>query len=174
MLCIDRMSIHSPTIAALAVSALLLSQAATPAAQRPEPPAVHGPLTIEAIQVAPAGPASSPLRRLSVTIANRGEDAVSRIAFIVKINGRPIDAYAHTRFLNVVAPGQADLRLYNFWVAEPGRTPAAPSEVEVTIAAADRVAHEEGPDRVSTWTSRGAVSGLPASKRIVVPVQGER
>jgi len=164
------MLIHSPTLAALAVAALVLSQAQTPPPQAE--PAARTAITLDAIQVAPAGPASSPLCRLSVRLVNHGERTASRFKFTVTINGRTVDAYTRTRFLNTIAPGQSvDLRLYNFWAAEPPQRPTAPTNVEVTLTAAEWVTREDAPGGIATWIPQGAVAGLPPLKRLVIPAQ---
>lgn len=154
--------------------ALLAQEEAPPeaAAETPEPL-----LALEAVKVEgpPTGEAPGPetLVRLTVSIANRGEEIASALVFQVTVADQELPVYRDQVFLKAIPPGETtELRLYNFWTGETGRPAPAdgklPVEVTLTEARWTEVVDEEG---VEVWKPLGPVEGLPVSASTVVTLK---
>lgn len=159
------------TVPAFAVSAQ--EEAPPPEAEAPEPL-----LSLEAVTVegpptgAPLGLES--LARLTVSIANRGEEIASSLVFTVTVAGRELPVYRNQVFLKAIPPGgTTELALYNFWTGETGRPAPADGKlpVEVTLTEARWTEVSEDDDGVEVWTPLGPVVGLPVSASTVVTLK---
>jgi hypothetical protein len=128
-------------------------------------------LTLDRVRLTPSSPAEGALCQLAIAMTNHGAQAVSRFRLQVKINGRTVDAYALTRYLQTIEPGQTrELRLFNLR-AERGETGSL--RVDVAILGADYVMAAADPDGVRTWRSEKPVPGLPASAQTSVAFKGK-
>lgn len=156
-------------ITALAVLSLLLVAIAV-YAQEPEgeaPPM----LSIEEIVVEPSKPAADTLCRLSVKIANQGEEIASQLGFQVKLNGQELVVYGNQLFMYPLAPGAtSEVKLYNFWTTETSRSMPADGKlnVEVALTEARWMSIEDDDEGVEVWTPLGDVTGLPVSNRVTL------
>ena len=169
------------SLPALAVLLIVLASA-LPAQDEAPPPeaAAEAPeplLALEAVKVEgpPTGEAPGPetLVRLTVSIANRGEEIASALVFQVTVAGQELPVYRDQVFLKAIPPGETtELRLYNFWTGETGRPAPAdgklPVEVTLTEARWTEVVDEEG---VEVWKPLGPVEGLPVSASTVVTLK---
>lgn len=168
--------------AALALAVLLTAPAATLSAQEEAPPpeaeAPEPLLSLEEVTVegpptgAPLGPES--LARLTVSIANRGEEIASSLVFTVTVAGHELPVYRNQVFLKAIPPGgTTELALYNFWTGETGRPAPADGKlpVEVTLTEARWTEVAEDDDGVEVWTPLGPVEGLPVSASTVVTLK---
>lgn len=143
------------------------------AEEAPKPVPATG-VSIHEIVLEPSAPTATTLCRLKVKLGNTHEQPVSMLRFAVKVSGQDLTVYGNQVFLQAIpAGGNTELKLYNFWVSETGR--AAPADgkltVEVTLLEAQKM--KIGPDAegVETWEPIGAVTGLPISKSISVPLK---
>lgn len=168
----------NPLVPALAACLFLLLAAAPGRAQEAPPgPEVEAPeplLTLESVSVRGPVEGESPgvdsLARLSVRIANRGEEIASAFAFTVEVAGHELPVYEKQVFLKPVPPGETvELALYNFWTSETGRPAPAGGKltVEVTLREA-RWMRRTVKEEVEVWTPLGAVEGLPVTASTVV------
>ena len=119
----------------------------------------------------PPGPES--LVRLTVAIANRGERIASALVFRVEVAGQELPVYRNQVFLKAIPPGgTTELRLYNFWTGETGRSAPADGKLAVVVTLEEaswmEVADEEG---VEVWKPLGAVEGLPVTASTVVALK---
>ncbi|HSL82407.1 MAG TPA: hypothetical protein VLF66_06490 [Thermoanaerobaculia bacterium] len=167
---------------ALLALAVLFTLAPAASAQEEPPPgdgeAPQPLLTLAGVKVegpvAGEAPGPESLVRLTVEIANRGEEIASALVFTVTVAGQPLPVYEKQVFLKAIPPGGAtELRLYNFWTGETGRPAPADGKlpVEVTLTEArwmDVSTDEEG---VEVWKPLGDVEGLPASASTVVSLE---
>jgi hypothetical protein len=150
------------------LSCAVLSSSALPSQDSPSD---RETVTLEAIQITPAAPSTASLCHLLVTIANHGTHPASRFRFVVKINGRSVDAYADALYLQPVAPGRsADFRLYNFWSTETLRAPQPTMQVEVALVRGSWV-KSEVVSGVTTWSATDSITGLPSTKRVAIPLK---
>ena len=157
----------------LAVPAAIAQEEAPPAGKPPAPL-----LTLAGVKVEGPVPGEAPgpesLVRLTVEIANRGEEIASALVFTVTVAGQPLPVYEKQVFLKAIPPGgTTELRLYNFWTGETGRPAPADGKlpVEVTLTEArwmDVSTDEEG---VEVWKPLGEVEGLPVSASTVVALE---
>lgn len=107
---------------------------------------------------------------MAIAVTNHGAQPASRFRLGVKVNGRAVDAYTLTRYLQTIEPGQTrELRLFNVR-AERGETGSL--RVEVTILSAEYVVAAVESDGVRTWRSEKPVPGLPASAQRTVAFKG--
>lgn len=147
---------------------LLLASSPAPAQEG----AAAAPITIESVQVDPATPAADTLCKLTVTLANHGEETASQLGFRVELNGQSLVVYDNQLFMYPVGPGEStEIPLYNFWTTETSR-PTMPAdgtyEVKVTLREAqwtDISTDEEG---VEVWKPLGPVEGLPTSASLTL------
>jgi CARDB len=127
-------------------------------------------LTLDTVRLTPSSPAEGALCQLAIAITNHGAQAVSRFRLEVKINGRAVDAYALTRYLQTIEPGQTrELRLFNVRAERGGN---GSLRVDVAILGADYVMAATDSDGVRTWRSEKPVPGLPASAQKSVALGG--
>jgi hypothetical protein len=162
--------------AALTLSSLVLSLLPAPAiAEQPrEPPPPPPPLVLEAVEILPRALAPDTLCQLRVQVRNRGERAISQLAFRVTVNGQELPVYRNQLFMQALPPGElSEVRLYNFWSTETGRPAPADGRLRVDVALTEaqwyRIADEEG---VEVWTPLGEVPGLPASASVDLSLAG--
>jgi len=157
----------------LAVPAAIAQEEAPPAGEAPAPLVTLAGVKVEG-PVPGEAPGPESLVRLTVEIANRGEEIASALVFTVTVAGQPLPVYEKQVFLKAIPPGGAtELRLYNFWTGETGRPAPADGKlpVEVTLTEArwmDVSTDEEG---VEVWKPLGDVEGLPASASTVVALK---
>lgn len=158
---------------ALAVLLPLLVPVALAAQDEAPPPEAEAPeplLSLEKVTVegpptgAPLGPET--LARLTVSIANRGEEIASALVFTVSVAGRELPVYENQVFLKAIPPGgTTELALYNFWTGETGRPAPADGKlpVEVTLTEARWMEVSEDEEGVEVWKPLGEVEALPVS-----------
>ena len=129
-------------------------------------------LSLESVRIEPASPGPDTLCRLSVTVKNSGERPASALELAVKLNGREIPAYKNRLYLKAVEPGATrEIRLFNFWSTEAGRTAPADGKLtlEVTLARAAWM-QRETKDGAEVWTAAGPVEDLPITKAVTLQV----
>ena len=120
-------------------------------------------VTLAAVQVEPANPGPDTLCRLKVEIRNAGDQKASRFGFTVRVNGTELGPYKNQLFMFPVDAGATEeLRLFNFWSTETGRSMPADGKLTVEVslneAAWMRIEME---DDVEVWDPLGDVEGLP-------------
>ncbi|HEX6200722.1 MAG TPA: hypothetical protein VF150_10690 [Thermoanaerobaculia bacterium] len=166
---------------ALLALAVLSIHAPVAAAQEEAPPEAEAPaplLTLAGVKVEGPTPGEAPgpesLVRLTVEIANRGEEIASALVFTVTVAGQPLPVYEKQVFLKAIPPGgTTELRLYNFWTGETGRPAPADGKlpVEVTLTEARWMDVSTDDEGVEVWKPLGEVEGLPASASTVVTLK---
>lgn len=171
---------HRYAVPALAVLLTLLLPAAL-AAQEEAPPEAEAPkplVTLEGVRVEgpPTGEVPGPetLVRLTVEIANRGEEIASALVFTVTVAGQELPVYENQVFLKAIPPGGTTaLPLYNFWTGETGRPAPADGKlpVEVTLTEARWMEVSEDEEGVEVWKPLGDVESLPVSASTVVQLK---
>lgn len=122
-------------------------------------------LELISVTVEPGAVRADTLCKLSVEVANRGQETADAFAFEVLVAGQQLAIYDGQLFLDPIPAGATrTLQLFNFWSNEEGRElPSAGAlKVEVRLRAALWVRVEEQ-DGAQVWTSEGPVEGLPVS-----------
>lgn len=95
---------------------------------------------------------------------------------MVRVNGRALEAYDHTIYLQTLPPHEStDLALYNFWTSETFRPepPDRKLQIQVVLLAAEWMATGPASDGVPTSTPIGHVGELPSTKRVVIPLKAQ-
>lgn len=195
----------TPTLRPLSFSVLALAlafgpvpgQAQEPEAAEPAPEAADAPpanegsedraeealLALEEVivrgPVEGKAPGADTLVRLSVRIANRGEQIASALAFTVEVAEQELPVYTNQVFLKPIPPGETvELALYNFWTGETGRPAPADGKLAVEVALREakwmnRSVEEgaEGEPPVEVWTPTGTVENLPVTASTVVTLK---
>lgn len=167
--------------AACTIAVLLTLPALAVRAQEVAPPETEAPaplLTLAGVEVEGPTPGEAPgpesLVRLTVEIANRGEEIASALVFTVTVAGQPLPVYEKQVFLKAIPPGgTTELRLYNFWTGETGRPAPADGKlpVEVTLTEARWMDISTDDEGVEVWKPLGEVEGLPASASTMVTLK---
>jgi hypothetical protein len=154
---------------------------ASPPANEPAPGG--SPLRIEALVITPERPGSDTLCQLTVRLHNAGAKPMYAFAFDVELGGVALPVYERQLFLQAIPAGEtAEVRLYNFWTTETGRSRPADGKLEVLVEvrealwleisteAAAEAADDDGeqPEPVEVWTPAGEVPGLPLSRTQVL------
>jgi hypothetical protein len=167
--------------AACTIAVLLTLPTLAVVAQEEAPPEAEAPaplVTLAGVKVEGPTPGEAPgpesLVRLTVEIANRGEEIASALVFTVTVAGQPLPVYEKQVFLKAIPPGgTTELRLYNFWTGETGRPAPAGGKlpVEVTLTEARWMDVSTDDEGVEVWKPLGEVEGLPASASTVVTLK---
>ena len=128
------------------------------------------PVTLEKVAIEPGSPGPESLVKLTVTLANGGEEPITAFGFDVEVAGQKLPVYDNQLFLAELAAGETlELPLYNFWTSETGRPAPADGKLPVKVTLREarwlKVGEEEGTD---VWTLEGPVEGLPVSAETVV------
>ena len=128
-------------------------------------------ITIESIRIEPPNPGAETLCRLFVTLKNGGEHTASLFAFTVEVGGEALEVYKQELHVYPLPAGaREELRLFNFWTTESGRS--APKDgrlkVEVRLEEARWVHIEQKGDDEEIWTPGEVVPGLPSAGHLVV------
>ena len=134
-------------------------------------------LSIEAIVVEPSSPGPDTLCRLTVKLANGGEQTASQLGFSVRLNGQDLGVYSNQLFMFPLLAGESgELPLFNFWTTETSRQMPADAKlrVEVTLEEAVWMKIEDDEEGVEVWTPLGDVSGLPVSGSITLDMKKTR
>lgn len=169
------MRLRTSALAATLLLCTLAPLSTAPAAGQEEAPkqAAKPQISIDAVKVTPEKPGAETLCRLTVTLHNRGERAMTAFGFDVTVAGHPLPVYDNQLFLKVVPAGETvELALYNFWTSETGRPAPADGKmpVEVTLREARWV--KVGDDKgVEVWELQDAIQGLPVSVKTVVTLK---
>lgn len=130
-------------------------------------------IVVTGLRLEPAAPPPETLCRLWVTLRNDGSEAASWLHFRLRLNGHVIRTYDEDVFMHSLPPGEEkEIRLFNVWSSETGRSAAAQDrlEVELTLQEASWVeirAASPETEGEEVWTPLGAVPGLPSSLRRV-------
>jgi len=166
------MRLRTSALAATLLLCTLAPLSTAPAAGQEEAPkqAAKPQISIDAVKVTPEKPGAETLCRLTVTLHNRGERAMTAFGFDVTVAGHPLPVYDNQLFLKALGPDETvDLALYNFWTSETGRPAPADGKMAVEIALREArwlTTGEE--DGAEVWKLEGPVDGLPVSAKTVV------
>jgi hypothetical protein len=158
----------------------VVAGAASPQANEPAPEG--SPLRMEALVITPERPGSDTLCRLTVRLHNAGAKPMYAFAFDVELGGVALPVYERQLFLQAIPAGEtAEVRLYNFWTTETGRSRPADGKLEVLVRVREALWLEisteaeeaagdgaEQPEPVEVWTPAGEVPGLPLSRTQVL------
>jgi hypothetical protein len=133
-------------------------------------PAKPSPVALEGVDVRPPRPGPDTLCQLRVRVKNGGSRKLSALGFEVKLNGQALPVYKSQLYLQTIAPGEtAEVRLFNFWTTETGRSAPADGKLKVEVALKEaqwvEVKTEGGAE---VWKPVGPVEGLPVAAAVIL------